>query len=176
MKAKLVRESLNILKAKPKDEVLNKLKKSGKTMDQILIDSAKKGFLLGTKYALDNGVDDDDMFNSLQWAASNGHTDIVKLLIDNGVDIHFFNDYALRWAASNGHYDVVKLLIENGAKIHANNNEALRWAVHEGHYDVIKLLLENGADVRAKNNEALRFASVKGYADVVELLKKYIDK
>jgi len=38
------------------------------------------------------------------------------------------NDY-LEWAAENGHLEVVRFLIESGANIHAENDYALRWAV-----------------------------------------------
>ena len=147
MKAKLVKESLNILKAKSQDEILDSLKKSSKNPNDILIKSVDKGFLFGVKYALENGA-----------------------------NVHTIDDYALRWASQNGHYDIVKLLLDYGADIHTDNDEALRWAAYEGHYDVIKLLLENGADIHAQNDAALRHAEYNGHTDVVELLKSYINK
>ena len=56
----------------------------------------------------------------MSWAAWKGHTDIVKLLIENGADVNEKN--ALGWtplgsAAYFGYTDVVKLLIEKGADI-----------------------------------------------------------
>ena len=56
MKAKLVKESINILKSKSQDEVLDSLKKSKKPINEILFDSSRKGFLFGVKYALNNGA------------------------------------------------------------------------------------------------------------------------
>lgn len=38
-----------------------------------------------------------------------------------GADIHAGGDWALRWAAINGHSDIVKYLVEKGADIHAMN-------------------------------------------------------
>ena len=111
MKAKLVKESINLLKAKPKDEVLNNLKKSKKTMNQILIKSANRGFKQGVKYALDNGA-----------------------------DVSSWNDYALRLASGGGYYDIVKLLLDNGANVHASNGQAINWARYNEYTDVVELL------------------------------------
>ena len=47
---------------------------------------------------------------ALRWAAYYGHTETVKLLLQNGADVHAYDDYALRWAADMGHVEIVKLL------------------------------------------------------------------
>jgi len=47
---------------------------------------------------------------------------------------------ALRWASSNGHLEVVKLLLEHGASVHAKDNLALQWAIDRGHLEVAELL------------------------------------
>jgi hypothetical protein len=47
---------------------------------------------------------------ALQWAARNGHLEIVKLLIPVS-NPKANNSYALQWAARNGHLEIVKLLI-----------------------------------------------------------------
>ncbi len=39
-----------------------------------------------------------------------------------------------------GHFDIVKLLVENGANIHVNNNEALHLAVKNGHFEIVNFL------------------------------------
>ena len=51
-------------------------------------------------------------------AASNGHTDIVKALLDKGADVNARGNKgstALMFAAYNGHTDIVKSLIDKGA-------------------------------------------------------------
>ena len=68
----------------------------------------------------------------------------------------------------------VRLALENGANVHAYDDDALRWASRRGHKNVVELLLKNGADVHAEDDYALRWASRRGHKDVVELLKKYI--
>ena len=42
---------------------------------------------------------------------NNGHTETVKLLLDNGANIYAYNNYyTFNWAAINRHTEVVKLL------------------------------------------------------------------
>lgn len=57
-------------------------------------------------------------------AASQGHLEIVRWLLENGAKINYVVQNMPRcWplvsAATNGHLDVVKLLVEHGADIHA---------------------------------------------------------
>ena len=46
------------------------------------------------------------------------NTEVVKLLLDNGADIHALNDFPLRWASRYGRTDTVKLLLDHGANIY----------------------------------------------------------
>jgi len=66
--------------------------------------------------------------------------DNIQMLIDEGVDVHVDNDYALRWASRYGYSKVVKVLLENGADVHVWNDYALRRASQNGHTKVVKLL------------------------------------
>ena len=111
---------------------------------------------------------------TLRCAAEYGHTEVVKLLLAAGADVHAQDNYALRWAASEGHTEIVRLLLEAGADVHAQNNSALKWTASKGHTEVVKLLLEAGADVHAQNNSALRWAAENGHTKVVALVKKHI--
>ena len=66
----------------------------------------------------------------------------------------------LHYAASNGHLETVKSLVENGASLTARStNEsyrqfhdrtALHYAAEAGHLAVVQYLVENGADVNAR--------------------------
>ena len=56
----------------------------------------------------------------------------------------------LHQAASEGHLEVVRLLVENGANVNArdeNGRTPLFRAADEGHLDIVRLLVENGAEV-----------------------------
>ena len=59
----------------------------------------------------------------------------------------------LRGASSNGHKDVVRLLLDYGAKPNLASGDhgltALHIAVLHGHNDVVELLLDGGADPNA---------------------------
>jgi ankyrin repeat protein len=50
-------------------------------------------------------------------SAKNGYLEKVKLLIEQGADIHAGNDYALRLSADNGHLKVVKYLMTQGSEL-----------------------------------------------------------
>lgn len=55
----------------------------------------------------------------------------------------------LMFAAANGRSDTVRLLLDRGADIHATGRggDALFWAAEEGHADVVKLLIDRGSDI-----------------------------
>ena len=124
------------------DQILNNLKDLHP--NELLIKSARNGFLKG-----------------------------VQMALNNGADIHYQNDWPLRFASHNGHTDIVKLLIDNGSDIHANNDQALHLASKYGHTDTVKLLIDHGADIHAINDNALRYATRNGHTDIVNLLKQY---
>ena len=91
---------------------------------------------------------------------------------------HFGSDAALRWASINGRTEVVKILLEAGADVHAENDLALRIASYYGHTEVVITLLKAGANVHAPDHigpdAALRWASKYGHSEVVKLLEQYM--
>lgn len=83
----------------------------------------------------------------------------------------------LHIASIAGHTEIVKLLLENGARSDKSNTEgatALFLAVQEGHVDLFKLLIAHGAEnhIVLNTNQAtpLMVASALGYTNIVKLL------
>jgi len=83
----------------------------------------------------------------LALAISFGSYDMVKCLIDLGIDIHKQNDIAIRQALdSYGEcgLDLFKLLINSGIDIHTNNNFISRYAENYHFSELKEYLTENG--------------------------------
>ena len=57
-----------------------------------------------------------------------GNLEVVKDLVEQGVDFRDDNGEAVGWASIYGHLEVIKYLVEKGANVQASNNLAVRWA------------------------------------------------
>ena len=89
---------------------------------------------------------------------------------------------ALHFAASIGHFEMVRYLLEQGQDVNAKetsaddpnvNRTALLYAAENGSYLIVNLLLEKGADVNHLDPEkgtALLLASKNSYLGIVKLL------
>lgn len=121
----------------------------------------------------------------LHLAASKGRIEVVKKLIDLGIDVNkkggTFNAGAIERAAANGHIEVVKYLINYGAKLDTSEPESntLFSAIQGGHLDIVKLLIENGIDTTIKytgdnmsNMDAVAFAREQGQMEIAEFIEK----
>lgn len=73
-------------------------------------------------------------------AIINHQLEVVKLLVECGVNIHFRNERALQTAVSEGELDIVQYLIEKGACMHAGKPSAYNLAMSSGHYEVASFL------------------------------------
>ena len=95
-------------------------------------------------------------------AASNGHVQIVAVLLDAGVDPDWVDEHegdtALHLAARGGHGRVAQQLIESGATVDAVNAgaTALMLAVLGGNVDCVGTLLRLGADPMLKTTLKVR--------------------
>jgi uncharacterized protein len=117
---------------------------------------------------------------ALIYAASAGHTDAIRLLLDKGADINTtnnFGDTALMTAAEDGRTDVVELLLDKGADINAKNytgSTALMSAEFMDQTNVVELLLNKGADINAKDYDGdtalMKAADTEGNTNAVKLL------
>lgn len=91
--------------------------------------------------------------NFLCDACREGHTEIAKVLIENGANIDEENP--LYEASRYGNIETVKLLLQYGANMNARNGAALRGACYDNRIEIVKLLLAHGADIHSDNGSIL---------------------
>lgn len=114
------------------------------------------------------------------WASSRGHVDIVRLLLESGVNVEAKWDKgetALIAAARNGHAHVMRLLIEYGADIHVKESDSdttlLSLAAWKGNEEGVRMLLAAGADIHGTSDSgrsALISAAEWGHAGTIRAL------
>jgi ankyrin repeat protein len=87
--------------------------------------------------SLQNGATAAQLRAGFQWAAAYGRPDVVRLLIDRGVDAKMVveeDSNALHWAAYGGNREVVDLLLAHGVPANirekAHGGTPIDWAVH----------------------------------------------
>jgi ankyrin repeat protein len=117
--------------------------------------------------------------NDLLYASSNGRTELVAMLLEEGADVNVKDNggnTALIKASLGGHLEIVARLLEKDANVNARSNAgntALIWASIQGHTETAAMLLENGADVNEENHRglsALSAAGLKGHSETVVML------
>lgn len=87
---------------------------------------------------------------------------------------------ALLIAIMRDHTEIAKLLIESGADVHAKTDEdnvsTLHFAAYLGNTEIVELLLKHGIDINARTsrgNTALSAAQKQKHKEVVQLLKQH---
>jgi ankyrin repeat protein len=104
------------------------------------------------KYLIELGADVNSMSNvhppifPIVLAVSEGHANIVQLLIDNSANLELNSDL-LELSVKSGSLSTIKILIANGFDIHKNNERVLQLAINNGFYDMADYLLTIGADI-----------------------------
>jgi ankyrin repeat protein len=120
----------------------------------------------------------------LHVAATCGNIEIVKYLVDLGLDINIkggiFNAGAINRAASEGHLDIVSYLISCGAELDVSepDKNPLFAAIFGGHKEIVQLLIQKGIDIKVKytgenmkNMDAYSFAIERGQLEIASLIK-----
>lgn len=114
----------------------------------------------------------------LMMAALKGQLDVVKRLIALDADVNKPGWTPLHYAATNGHTDIIRLLLEHHAFIDAqspNGTTPLMMAASYGSPEAVKLLLESGADFSLRNQKqmtAMDFAKQASRPDAMDLLNQ----
>jgi ankyrin repeat protein len=112
----------------------------------------------------------------LMLASLRGQIDLVRKLIARDAAVNKPGWTPLHYAATNGHVEIIKLLLENYAFIDApspNETTPLMMAAMYGSTQSVELLLGEGADPLLKNQQgmtALDFARRGQRPDALEIL------
>jgi hypothetical protein len=110
---------------------------------------------------------------AIKWASSQGHADIVHLLLsDPRVNPAASDNYALKLASYFGHVAVVQLLLSDPrVNPAADDNYALKTASENGRAALVQLLLSDPrVNPAANDNYAIKLASEYGHAAAAQLL------
>jgi len=99
-------------------------------------------------------------------AAENGHTDVVRLLME-GSNKKNINE-ALLSAVSKGQYECAKELVAS-VSCRTTKRDALTEAARKGHLDCLELLIPL-SDPRARDSEALRYAAMNQCTQCIHAL------
>jgi hypothetical protein len=113
---------------------------------------------------LTSGATPDDMKSAFKWACAYGHTEVVRFLLDRGIDVgeRHRGETPLHVAAYGGHEEIVSLLLAHGAPVDARDevwdNMPLGWALfawandsnaaeRSRYYEIVEHLIAAGATV-----------------------------
>ncbi|TXI19622.1 MAG: ankyrin repeat domain-containing protein [Nitrosomonas sp.] len=117
---------------------------------------------------------------AIMLASYHGQKDMVRLFYMKGAEINHRGWNPLLYAASNGHSDTIQLLLTVDADINSISNNGttpLMMAVRGNHLDAVSLLLAKGADPTIKNEQgdnALSWAEKKEHRKILQLLKNHV--
>lgn len=112
----------------------------------------------------------------LMLASLRGQLDLARKLIERGADVNKPGWAPLHYAATNGHLEIMDLLLENHAYIDAespNGTTPLMMAALYGSTAAVKLLLDAGADPTLRNQlgmTAVDFANKASRRDAAEMI------
>lgn len=116
----------------------------------------------------------------VQWAAANGHIQLLGRVLRDGADVNSRSagTTALHSAVLSSQLDSVTILLTHGADMEVVNNDGwtpLHLAAITGNRDVAGLLLDYGADIDARGTNvliksALGYACLRGHCAVAEML------
>jgi serine/threonine-protein phosphatase 6 regulatory ankyrin repeat subunit B len=155
---------------------------------------ARAGRIDEVRRMLDDGIDVNTrstMGSALYWASSEGHLEVVRLLLERGALVDSPESLPPEWtplmaACVHNHTDVAAELLAAGADVNATDFidfTALMLAAYHGHVETVALLLRNGANVHLMSRPtseqgretALMMAERKGHTEVAAMIREARD-
>ncbi|EXU94932.1 ankyrin repeat protein, partial [Metarhizium robertsii] len=94
---------------------------------------------------------------ALGWAVDKGNKELLRLLLQKGVDVKAQNgERVLKWAADTGAMDMLQLLLDKDVNVKGDGGARALWrAVKDKKTDMMHLLLKKGVKLKPENTEAL---------------------
>mmetsp|Transcript_21278 Transcript_21278/g.31554 ORF Transcript_21278/g.31554 Transcript_21278/m.31554 type:complete len:881 (+) Transcript_21278:97-2739(+) len=122
-----------------------------------------------------NAVSEENQVTALMYAAASGHTEVMKVLIDNKADLHFLHSNggtALLEAATGGEPDAMEVLLEAGANYNFLDSDGvtpLMAVASQGNVKGQELVLERlKKDLNAEElKDHINLASYSGGTSVM---------
>jgi ankyrin repeat protein len=125
-----------------------------------------------------------DGIRAFFFAASTGHTELIKLFLDEGLDINVRNEAGvtalIEACTSEGHYRTVQFFLENGADPTAKTNPLGHTALHaaalNNKHEMISFLRNAGADLNARDASGatpLLCAAHRGHTETIDWLLSF---
>ncbi|KAJ3290390.1 hypothetical protein HDU79_003245 [Rhizoclosmatium sp. JEL0117] len=127
-------------------------------------------FLLENSFSLQTTA----LENAFDVAVSEGHLELLQLLLSTGDASVYPTGHDIMFAAHNGYSEVLKLLLKAPMiDSKTNLNQALQRACARNRVKTVKILLEDGrADPTASNNRCLFGSCAEGQLEILDLLLK----
>jgi ankyrin repeat protein len=117
--------------------------------------------------------------NILYHAVQTGNITIVRILLENDIDLNTYNDdheTPLHIACRGGHLDIIKSLLVHKANPNLPDKDhrtVLHNAVRIGKLEIVKLLAERGVEMEigcGKKYTALHYAALEGHTEITRFL------
>ncbi|RYF88944.1 MAG: ankyrin repeat domain-containing protein [Chitinophagaceae bacterium] len=156
-----------------------------------LFAAVREGNAQNVKRSLQGGVQinnyDPDGLTPLMIASGYGHSSIVKILLEEGANVHIVDFVmgatALHKAAQSGNAEVVRILLDHGIFIDQQSavlgNTALMDAILYKQIEVVHILLDSGARTEIRNywnQSAQDLASHEKISDLLDTLQDLKNK
>ncbi|KAF8208245.1 ankyrin repeat-containing domain protein [Mycena galopus ATCC 62051] len=147
----------------------------GFELHQPLTLCSQLGYTEAVCFLIQDGADPniiDNHFTALQKACSNGHVDIVHILLESDAKVDVM---ALVNAHVHGYWDIVQMLLQKGPTLTVNAwiTSALTSASKNGHMKIVRILLALWTNLgcpQAPLHDPVVAASKQGWTEIVRLL------
>lgn len=131
------------------------------------------------KHGVDVNAADKQGETSLSYAAKTGRIEMVKMLLENGVDLDRHGEKSIKAALLNGQIKIAELLTENGVTLKLDSEftaEILTKAANTGSRELMDYLFSNNVELANEDMEkAVEKAVDKGYINVAISIAKQLE-